>query len=342
MIFTRAFRRDGPAKIARNRFDTPITQRSCKFLVNFSAMSIASRERNPMPPPNAPLEEHPPLFEHEPPFFGRPELNRWHPAFDTQLAAELAEHEEEGEQDEGGLPRSRVHMGIPPAQVRPLDFRLMSAVRALNADLTAETAGRDRLQTATPTDLFGAAETFARYRLTSLGILRHTDRDSRRMFLSDLRELGRCSFPQMRRIMQLLARFTPQIKKSRDNDKVPLFEELAIPERLRNSPADLSPMGAFLKPSQLMTNYVSRELARGECQTPSYTPYIVAGVSTAPWPVPSAEHTAAMAQRTTNKQASEPGLNLSPFTLGLCIACALSLPLIFALHGSPLAACPLN
>ena len=29
-------------------------------------MSIASRERNPLPPLNAPLEEHPPLFEHEP------------------------------------------------------------------------------------------------------------------------------------------------------------------------------------------------------------------------------------------------------------------------------------
>ena len=81
-------------------------------------------------------------------------------------------------------------MGIPPAQVPLLDFRLIPVVRALTADLTAETAGRDRFQTVTPTDLFDAAETFARYRLTSLDIIRHTDRDARRMFLSDLRELS--------------------------------------------------------------------------------------------------------------------------------------------------------
>ena len=162
----------------------------------------------------------------------------------------------------------------------------MPAVRALAADLTTETAGRDRFQTVTPTDLFDAAETFARYRLTSLDIIRHTDRGSRRVFLSDLRELGRRSFPQMQLIMQLLAHFTPQITKPRSNAKDPLFGELAIPERPRNFTADLSPMRAFLKPNLMMTNYVSRELALGKCQTPSYTPYISADVSTASWPVP--------------------------------------------------------
>ena len=78
------------------------------------------------------------------------------------------------------------------------------------------------------------------------------------MFLSDLRELGRRSFPEMQLIMQLLEHFKPQFLKSKDNAKDPLFEELVIPERLRNFRDDLSPMGAFLNPNQLMTNYVSR------------------------------------------------------------------------------------
>ena len=107
--------------------------------------------------------------------------------------------------------------------------------------------------------------------------------------------------------MQLLAHFKPQIMKSRDDAKDPMFEEPVIPERLRNFAAGLYPMSAFLKPDQLMANYVSRELARGKCQTPSYTPYITADVSAAPWPVPSAEHAAAMAKWTSNKQASKPG-----------------------------------
>ena len=56
-----------------------------------------------------------------------------------------------------------------------------------------------------------------------------------------------------------------------------------------------------------MANYVSRELARGKCQTPSYTPYIVADFPAAPWPPPSAEHTAAITKWTSNKQAPKPG-----------------------------------
>ena len=98
-----------------------------------------------------------------------------------------------------------------------MDHRLLSVVHALAADLVAETAGRDRFLTVTPADLYRAAETFARYRLTSLDIIRHKDRDARRTFLSDLRGLGRRSFPQMQLIMQLPAHFTPQIMKSRDN-----------------------------------------------------------------------------------------------------------------------------
>ena len=130
---------------------------------------------------------------------------------------------------------------------------------------------------------------------------------------SDLREIDSRSSPQMQLIAQLMAHFAPQIMKSRADAKDPLFGELVIPERLRNFPDDLSPMSDFLKPNQLMANCVSRELARGKCQTPSYTPYIAADVSAAPWPVPSAEHTDAMAKWTSDNQASKPGAQPLPF-----------------------------
>ena len=203
-------------------------------------MSISSRERSPPPLLSRPLDDRPLMFGHEPPFCGRAELNPWHPAVGNQLAAELAERDEEGEeQDDGGIPRRRAQRGIPPAQVPALGPRLLPAVQALTDDLTAETAGRDRFQTITPAYLRHAAETFAHYRLTSLGIIRHTDRDARRMFLSYLGELDHLPSPQMQLIMQLLAHFTPQIMKSRADAKDPMFGELVIPERLRNFPADL-------------------------------------------------------------------------------------------------------
>ena len=133
------------------------------------------------------------------------------------------------------------------------------------------------------------------------------------MFLSDLRQLDRFSFPDMQLIMQLLEHFKPLSLKSRANAKDPLFEEVVIPTRLKNFRADFSLLGAFLKPNQLMANYVSREIARGKCQTPPYTPYIVPDLSIAPWPVPTTEHTSALARWKSNKQTAKAGAPTLPF-----------------------------
>ena len=43
--------------------------------------------------------------------------------------------------------------------------------------------------------------------------------------------------------------------------------------------ANLSGLDDILRSNQLMANYISKELARGETHAPIYTPYIVAGVS---------------------------------------------------------------
>ena len=66
------------------------------------------------------------------------------------------------------------------------------------------------------------------------------------MLLSDLRELGRRSFPDARLIAQLLSHFSPQVLKTRENANEPTSGEVVTPEKLRTFPADLSTMGAFL------------------------------------------------------------------------------------------------
>ena len=204
-------------------------------------------------------------------------------------------------------------MRIPPARVPLLDHRLTPMAHALAAELLAEISGRDSFQTATHADLPDAAETFARYRLSPLWALFVTLIGMPAACSSLIRGTWppfsppKCSWP-----CRCWGISIP-VSKSKANANDPLFEELVIPERLRNFRDDLSPMGAFFKPDQLMANYVSRELARGKCQTPPYTPYIAAGISTAPWPVPSDEHTASTAKWTNNKQAPKPGARPPPF-----------------------------
>ena len=93
------------------------------------------------------------------------------------------------------------------------------------------------------------------------------------MFLADLRDMGRKDFPEMQLLMQLFSHFPPVLKK-RANLKCPHFEEAVLPFRLRNCTANLRSLGGYLKPNQLMANYVSKELAKGRIRIPSYTPYV--------------------------------------------------------------------
>ena len=95
--------------------------------------------------------------------------------------------------------------------------------------------------------------------------------------------------------MQLMAHFAPVLKQ-RVNPKDPPFDEVVFPAMIPEYKADFSCLGGFLKPNQLMANYVSKELAKGRLQVPPYAPYIAADVAAAPWPVPTAEHTNALAK----------------------------------------------
>ena len=93
------------------------------------------------------------------------------------------------------------------------------------------------------------------------------------MFLSDMRDMGRKAFPEMQMMMQLFAHFA-HVLKQRVNMKDPPFEEAVLPVKLRTYKANLSSLGGYLKPNQLMANYVSKELDKGRIQIPSFTHYI--------------------------------------------------------------------
>ena len=70
-------------------------------------------------------------------------------------------------------------------------------VDSLTADLARETAGREVFSPFGEEDMRTAALTLVRYRLSTMAIIRQTDRGARRMFISDLRELERKAFPEM-------------------------------------------------------------------------------------------------------------------------------------------------
>ena len=122
-----------------------------------------------------------------------------HPACDYQLFGDGSESPggvgDDEELDGPPTPLSPAHRGMQLAPVPHLDVRPLPLADALAAELMRETAGRDRFLTVTPADLYHSAETFVRYRLTSLDIIRRADRGACRMSLSDLRELGRRSPP---------------------------------------------------------------------------------------------------------------------------------------------------
>ena len=132
-------------------------------------------------------------------------------------------------------------------------------VTVLTSDLVRETTGRELLSAFVEEDFAAAALTFVRYRLSTLAIIRQTDRGARRMFLSYLRELDRMAFPEMQLLTQLLSHFAP-VQRQRANPKDPTFEEVVLPAKLKGYKADFSCLGGFRRPNQGMSNYVSKEL----------------------------------------------------------------------------------
>ena len=106
---------------------------------------------------------------------------------------------------------SHLHPRTPQPRVGALAPMLaphqLPLVTALKGDLVRATAGRDLFSAFADGDFHTAAMTFVRYRLSTLAIIRQTDRGGRRMFLSDLREMGRKAFPEMQLLMQLFGAF---------------------------------------------------------------------------------------------------------------------------------------
>ena len=183
--------------------------------------------------------------------------------------------------------RHNIHRPFPyllGPHLRPEDG---PRVVTLADEIFRATRGRGRFATFPRGEFTAAATILARYRIPSLEILRQTKKEARQMFLRDLREIERLSFPEMQLLLQILGHFPARLLLVRPNAKGPAFEEIAIPERLEEFKADLSSIGGFLKPTQEMANFIILELARGRSKVPAYTPFIVPDVSAAPWAISS-------------------------------------------------------
>ena len=90
--------------------------------------------------------------------------------------------------------------------------------------------------------------------------------------MRDLREVGKRSFPELQLMLQILGHFPQRQPQIRPNANDPAYDELVIPERLREFTASLGGIGSLLKPTHEMANYISIELALGQAKVPAYTP----------------------------------------------------------------------
>ena len=63
-----------------------------------------------------------------------------------------------------------------------------------------------------------------------------------------MREVERLKFPDMQLLLQIIGHFPPRILQARPNAKDPAYEELVIPERLRDFKVDFSSITGLLKP----------------------------------------------------------------------------------------------
>ena len=84
------------------------------------------------------------------------------------------------------------------------------------------------------------------------------------MFVRDLREGERRTFPQMQLLLQIIGPFSPLQLRNRPHAKDHSYEEVAIPAMMATIAVDFSGLPGLLKPNQNMANVISLELAMGE------------------------------------------------------------------------------
>ena len=66
--------------------------------------------------------------------------------------------------------------------------------------------------------------------------------------MRDLREVERRHFPEKQLILQILGHFSPRQLQARPSAKDPAYEELVIPERLREFTVSLGGISGILQP----------------------------------------------------------------------------------------------
>ena len=117
--------------------------------------------------------------------------------------------------DEDHVPRRR---GRRQSEAPQFAEQMQLRINTLTADLMAETLGRERFEAFFRPDFLQAAETLAMYRISTIAVIRQTDKDARRMFSSDPRDLERKTFPETQLLMQLFPHFA-LVAKQREPER---------------------------------------------------------------------------------------------------------------------------
>ena len=146
---------------------------------------------------------------------------------------------------------------------------------ALLYEILAGPRGRERFRDFGTPDFLLDSITFVRYRPSSLSFLRRAGRADRSMFIKDLREFGRLSFPELQLAFQILNRLAPQQAKLRPNAPNPADEEIDLSARL-GPPVEFvvnfRHVTAFPEPTEAMANFIFQEISMWGNKIPTYTP----------------------------------------------------------------------
>ena len=92
------------------------------------------------------------------------------------------------------------------------------------------------------------------------------------MFVRDLSEGERRTFPKTKLLLHVIGHFAPQQLRSRPNANDTTYEDVVGPARLSTFIVGRSCLSGMLKPNQDMDNLIIPEHARGRWGEPAYNP----------------------------------------------------------------------
>ena len=129
----------------------------------------------------------------------------------------------------------------------------------------------------------------------------------------DFLEAGRLAFPEMHRILQLLARFSPRQLRGRLNAKDPQYEEAVSPLKLQSISMERVRTWRAALVYHDVANVIIMERGRCQGKIPSYTLSIVPRIVYVPRPVFPVDRASDVSRWRNNSPHAKRGANPQAF-----------------------------